>query len=252
MSDQTLRVLIVDDEHLAREMIKIYLRDFPDFELVGEFDNALAALDAVEEMRPDLIFLDIQMPVMDGFEFLRHLDQPPVILFSTAYDQFALKAFDASAADYLLKPYDRERFARALERARMLLGSRGAHLENLERLKRETAPAREFARRLAVKEGNRTRLIPVAAILYAEAQADYLKIHTQKERYLIHHRMKNLEEQLDPGDFVRIHRSYLVNIKGIRAVERSGKESLQVEMIDGAFLPVSREGWRRLKQLIGE
>ena len=243
-------VVIVDDEAPAREVIKHYLRDFPSLEVVAECSNGFDAVKAIQRHRPDLLFLDVQMPKLNGFEMLELLEEPPVIVFSTAYDQYALKAFEVNAADYLLKPFSRERFREALERATQALQNRSAHKRTLAGLVRHLDAGTEFLQRVAVKSGAQIFVIPVQKLTWLEAQDDYVMLHTREDSFLKQKTMKYFETHLDPKEFVRIHRSHIVRISEIQRIEQTGKESYAVVLAGGQTLPVSKRGHARLKAVL--
>src|SRR6185369_3192948 len=203
---QTLRAVIVDDEELARGFLRELLQAHPEIEIAGECGNGFEAVKAVSELAPDLLFLDVQMPKLDGFEVLELIDQslqsPPVVIFVTAHDQYATRAFDAHAVDYLLKPFGADRFERALERAKSRLGER--------RLPVEVAAGRspaERPQRIVVKDGTKVHIIPLDKLDYVEAQDDYVALHSGGRSHLKQQSIASLEAALDPARFVRIHRS---------------------------------------------
>ena len=246
--NQDLRAIIVDDEELARGFLREMLASHPDIELVAECSNGFEAVKAIAEIRPDLLFLDVQMPKLDGFEVLELIDPGPVVIFVTAYDQYAMRAFDAHAVDYLLKPFSRERFEKALERARLRLG------EQLPRpgLAAAARPPAERPQRIVVKDGPRVHVIPIDKLDYVEAQDDYVALHSGGKSYLKQQPIAGLEAQLDPARFVRIHRSVIVNLERVARIEPYGKESRLAILADGARLPVSRSGYARLLEAMGD
>ena len=261
---ETLRAVIVDDEELARVLLKEQLLTAGGVEVVAECANGFEAVKAVGELQPDLLFLDIQMPKLDGFEVLELIDPPPAVIFVTAYDQYALKAFDANAVDYLLKPFAEDRLAAALEKARALagMGQEGGHDVEL----REQASLREQAARVAaaarppdrplerivVKDGSKVHIIPIAKLDRAEAQDDYVALHSQGKAYLKQQTISSLAEQLPGKQFVRIHRSHIVNVDRIDRIEPYTKDSRVVVLRDGSQLPVSRSGYGNLRALLGD
>jgi two-component system LytT family response regulator len=247
MEQRTLRAVVVDDEELARGYLRELLREHPEIEIAAECANGFEAVKAIAESAPDLLFLDVQMPKLDGFEVLELIDPGPAVIFTTAYDQYAIRAFDAHAADYLLKPFDAARFERALERARTRLGER--------RPPDDLAAARppgDRPERIVVKDGTRVHVIPLDKLDYAEAQDDYVALHSGGKQYLKQQPIASLEAALDPARFVRIHRSAIVNLERVARIEPYGKESRLAILADGARLPVSRAGYARLLEAMGD
>jgi two-component system LytT family response regulator len=242
-----LRAVIVDDEELARGYLRELLRGHAEIEIAAECANGFDAVKAIGESSPDLLFLDVQMPKLDGFEVLELIDPGPAVIFTTAYDQYAIRAFDAHAADYLLKPFDAERFERALERARMRLAERRPP-PNLAAAR----PAGQRPERIVVKDGTRVHVIPLDKLDYAEAQDDYVALHSGGKQYLKQQPIASLEAALDPARFVRIHRSAIVNLERVARIEPYGKESRVAILADGARLPVSRAGYARLLEAMGD
>ena len=240
-----IKAIIVEDEELARELIKSYLKDQPSVEIIGEFADGYSGAIAINERKPDLVFLDIQMPKLNGFELLELIDFTPQIIFSTAYDQYAIKAFELNAVDYLLKPYSKERFFNALEKAiQRIRSGKKSSVENLLQHRERTT---EILDRIVVKTGNKIHVIPVEKIHYLEAQDDYVMIYTDSERHLKQKTMKFFEAHLDPSAFIRVHRSYIVRIDQISQLEQYGKESYLVIIKNGTKLPVSKSGYKRIK-----
>ncbi len=242
-----LRAVIVDDEELARAFLRELLQPHPEIEIAAECANGFEAVKAVAEHRPDLLFLDVQMPKLDGFEVLELIDPGPAVIFTTAFDQYAMRAFDAHAVDYLLKPFGPDRFERALERAKERLGER--------KLPTEVAaarPAAERPQRIVVKDGTKVHVIPLDKLDYVEAQDDYVALHSGGKQYLKQQPIGNLETALDPTRFIRIHRSAIVNLERVARIEPYGKESRLVILRDGARLPVSRSGYARLMEAMGD
>ncbi|HEX5228178.1 MAG TPA: protein kinase [Bryobacteraceae bacterium] len=252
-----LRVVIVDDEELARALLREYIGASSDVEIVAECANGFEAVKAITELAPDLVFLDVQMPKLDGFEVLELIGSEVAVIFVTAYDEYAMRAFDQHAVDYLLKPFSRERFQKALERARQRLGEQAPPKEEGARiaapeLASAARPPRQFLQRIVVKDGPRVHIIPVDRLDYAEAQDDYVSLHSQGKTYLKEQTISSLEAALDPERFVRIHRSTIVNLERIAKIEPYGKDSRVAVLSDGAQLPVSRAGYDRLRALLGE
>ncbi len=242
-----LRVVIVDDEELARGVLREYLAAHPEVEIVAECGNGFEAVKAATELRPDLVFLDIQMPKLDGFEVLELLGRDVAVVFVTAYDEYALRAFQVHAVDYLLKPFSAERLDEALAHAR-------THLSSSERP--PVAPLVAAARhgspadRLVVRDGSRVHVIPVDRLDYVQAQDDYVCLHAEGKQLLKEQTMAEIEAVLDPRRFVRIHRSYILNIERLTRVEPYGKDSRVAILADGTRLPVSRSGYAKLNELL--
>jgi len=247
-----LRAIIVDDEELARQLLREQLRDAGGVEIVAECANGFEAVKAAADFKPDLMFLDIQMPKLDGFEVLELIDPPPAVIFVTAFDLYAMKAFDAHAVDYLLKPFHAERLKKALDRARALLNEPQAKPFQAADLGAVARPPGQALERVVVKDGTKVHIIPIGKLDYVEAQDDYIALHSEKKNYLKQQPISTIETQLDPKRFVRIHRSYIVNLERIARIEPYTKDSRVVVLQDGGQLPVSRAGYGRLKELLGE
>jgi len=246
-----MRALIVDDEPLARALLAEQLAELGGVELVGEASNGFEAVKRCEELAPDLVFLDIQMPKLSGFEVLELLgDAAPAVIFVTAYDEYALKAFAVHAVDYLLKPVEPERLAAALERARRRLAE-AAGGPDAVRLAAAARPPGRALERVLVREEGRIHVLPAERIDYVEARDDYLLFVSGALRLRKQQTLAELEAQLDPGRFVRIHRSYLLNVERLARLESYGKDSWLAFLADGSRLPVSRRGYARLKDLLG-
>lgn len=250
MSDDRsrLRAVIVDDEDLARAVLREHLAAHPQIEIVGECANGFQAVKAVPELKPDLLFLDIQMPKLNGFEVLELLPDPPAVVFVTAFDQYAIKAFDVHAIDYLLKPFSPERLAMALDQVVSRAGP--ASRESLAALLVDTRKKDAPVERILVRDGTRVHVVPVDKLDYAEAQDDYVCLHSEGKRFLKEQTMGELESLLDPKRFVRIHRSYILNIERIARVELYAKDSRIAILQSGIKLPVSRSGYARLGALL--
>ena len=244
------KALIVDDEELARKLLREMLSGHDEIEVAGECANGMEAVKAATEHKPDLLFLDVQMPKLTGFDVLELIDRGRVaVIFVTAYDQYAMKAFDVHAVDYLLKPFSRERFEAALDRAKAQGPEKAVDAAELAAAAR---PAGQFAERIVVKDGSKVTLIPVAKLDYAEALDDYVSLVSDGKKHLKQQTISGLEMALDPGVFVRIHRSYLVNLERVSRIEPYGKDSKVAILQNGAKLPVSRTGYTRLKKLLDE
>jgi two-component system LytT family response regulator len=244
------RAVLVEDEDLARQILREMLKTHPEVEIAGECANGFEAVKLVPELKPDLLFLDIRMPKLDGFEVLELIgtNDSMAVIFVTAYDQHALRAFEVHAVDYLLKPFAADRFEAALERAKMRLGQKTSPPAS-----QVAASAREsghYAERIVVKDGTRVQIIPVAKLDYAEAQDDYVALATQGKKYLKPQTISSLESALDPKNFLRIHRSYLVNLERVAKLEPYSKDSHVAILHDGTRLPVSRAGYGRLRAVL--
>lgn len=243
------RALVVDDEFLARELLKEHLQAWPNIEVVGECENGFEAVKVAGELKPDLMFLDIQMPKLDGFEVLELLCPQPTVVFVTAYDQHALKAFEVHAVDYLLKPYSPERFGEAIQRAlaRMDKGHptqiQAADLSN-------TAKSDWPLDRIVVKDGTKVTLIPLSKVDYIQAQDDYVLIKTPEKGHLKQQTLGSLEQRLDPSRFMRIHRSFIIQLDRLVRLEQGESESWAAVLQDGSRLPVSKSGYARIKPLL--
>jgi two-component system LytT family response regulator len=239
----------VDDEELARHIIRELLQPHSEIEVVAECANGFEAMKAFAEHKPDLIFLDVQMPKLTGFDVLELIGTGPMVIFVTAYDQYAMRAFDVHAVDYLLKPIGRERFEAALSRAKERLGERMPAAQELAAAAR---PPQQFLERVVVKDGTRVTLIPIAKLDYVEAQDDYVALASQGKKHLKQQTIASLEACLDPKCFVRIHRSYIVNLERVVRIEPYGKDSRLAILSDGTRLPVSRTGYARLQSMLEE
>lgn len=251
---QPIRAVIVDDEPLAREGVRLHLEAESDIEVIGEAGSGEEAVSLIGTVRPDLLFLDVQMPGLDGFGVLEALGPAhmPVTIFTTAYDQFALRAFDAHAIDYILKPYDRERFHSAIERARTQLnGRRKATADDrLDSLLDELRSRSQYLERIVVRSGGRIMILRVAEIDWIEAASNYVRLHAGGREYLLRETMTALESKLDPADFVRIHRSTIVRVDRIRELEPLFQGDYVV-ILEGNTRLTSSRGYRdRLQELL--
>jgi two-component system LytT family response regulator len=243
-----LHAIIVDDEPLARQIMREYAAMQPGLEIVAECANGFEAVKAVAEHDPDIVFLDIQMPKLDGFEVLELIDRNRAIVFATAYDEYAIRAFEVHAADYLLKPFTPERFAAAVEKAREQLAARDT--KRYDAISADTAAARPLDR-ILVRDGAKVHVIDIDAIDYVEAQDDYVAFHSGDKRVLKQQTLSDLEKKLDPSKFVRIHRSTILNIARLARLELYAKDSYVAILQGGKQLPVSRSGYAKLRQMIG-
>ncbi len=247
--DKKWKAIIVDDEELARHVIGEFLEPHSEIAIAAECANGMEAVKAVAQYQPDLLFLDVQMPKLTGFDVLELIGTETPVIFVTAYDQYAMRAFEVHAVDYLLKPIGRERFEAALERAKSRLGAKMPAAHELAATARRP---QQFLERLVVKDGTKVTLIPVAKLDYAEAQDDYVALATQGKKHLKQQTIAGLEAGLNPDSFVRIHRSYIVNLERVARIEPYGKDSRLAILTDGTRLPVSRAGYARLKALLDE
>lgn len=244
-----INAIIIDDEPLAREIIKAYLKSFPGINVASECENGFQGIKAINELKPDLVFLDVQMPKITGFEMLELLDELPVVIFTTAYDQYALKAFEANAADYLLKPFSEERFKESINKASFFLSDKKKNKETIGSVVEQLDKKQEFLERVVVKNGPKIHILPAEKITFIEAQDDYVMLNTPEGRFLKQKTMKFFEDHLNPEEFIRIHRSYLVRLSEIKQIELFEKETYRIQISGGKFLPVSKSGYARLKQV---
>jgi two-component system, LytTR family, response regulator len=243
-----IRTIIVDDEEPARLLLREYLSAHEEVKIIAECSNGLDAVKSITELKPDLVILDIQMPKLNGFEVLELVEQPPAIIFATAYNQFAVKAFEVHAADYLLKPFSKERLDEALSHA----------IEHMTKSKPLQTQTLAYAagmkttplERILIKDGSKVHIIPVERIDYIEAQDDYVAIKSDGKTHLKQERMSTLEKELDAQSFVRVHRSYIVNIERIARIELYAKDSRMAILKDGTKLLISRAGYDKLKELL--
>jgi two-component system LytT family response regulator len=245
-----LRVVIVDDEEPARLGVRQDLEAIGGIEVVAECANGFEAVKAVTETSPDLLLLDVQMPKLDGFDVLELVGRDVGVIFITAYDEFALRAFDVHAIDYLLKPFTRERLKSALDRARARRGTPGGAVPDAARLRAEARPAASAIERIVIRDGPQVHVVPVGQVDYIEAQDDYVNVHAAGKAYLKEQTLSDLEGQLDPSRFVRVHRSYLLNVERLARVELYAKDSRVAILQDGRKLPISRSGYQRLQQIL--
>lgn len=247
---EKIKTLIIDDEVLAREIIKKYLLGKENFEIIGECGNGFEGLKIISDEKPDIVFLDIQMPKINGFEMLELLNEPPVIIFTTAFDQYALKAFEVNAADYLLKPFSIERFDEALAKAIILLKEKNKQTEIIKNLITHHDNSNENLERIVIKDGHKINIVPIEDIKWIEAQDDYVMIYSFSGKYLKQKTMKYFEDHLNQKEFVRIHRSFIVSVKLIKKIELLEKESYQVTLEDKTILPMSKNGYNNIKKII--
>jgi len=243
-----MRIAIVDDEELARKVLREYLASYDDIEIVAECANGFEVVKLVTELKPDLLLLDIQMPRLDGFEVLELIGREVDVIFVTAYDKYALQAFEVHAVDYLLKPFTADRLREALDRAKARIQTK--QLLPIEDLTRTVRPAGARSERILIRDGANVHVIPLAQIDYVEAQDDYVCFRSEGKRYLKQQTLADVESALDPSQFVRIHRSYILNIDRLAKLELYAKDSHAAILRDGTRLPVSRSGYLRLNSLL--
>jgi two-component system, LytTR family, response regulator len=247
-SKNSTRTILVDDEEPARLVLREFLSAHEDIEIIAECANGFDAVKAITDSNPDLVILDIQMPKLNGFEVLELVDRPPSVIFATAYNQYAVKAFEVHAVDYLLKPFSKERLSEALEHAK-------EHLNKNKSLPLQVLASAAGMRtspleRILVKEGSKVYVIPVDKIDYIEAQDDYVAIKSDGKTHLKQERMAELEKELDTSQFVRVHRSYILNLERIARIELYAKDSRMAILKDGTKLLISRAGYDKLKGLL--
>lgn len=246
MNDAPVRVVVVDDEAHARALILEYLGESPGFEVVAECANGFEAVKVISRERPDLILLDIQMPRLDGFEVLELLDPKPAVIFITAFDEYAVKAFEVHAIDYLLKPFSRERFLSVLEHAagRLRPGMPDDAVALAQVGRRQALPLD----RILVRHESDVVIIPTIRLDFAEAQDDYVRLAVGESSYLKQQTLSELEEQLDSRRFIRVHRSYIINVDRLARVELYSKDSRVAVLRDGTKVPISRAGYAKLRE----
>jgi two-component system LytT family response regulator len=247
-TDKKMKVVIVDDEEPARKLLREYLAGYEDIVIAAECANGFEAVKAVTELKPDVLLLDIQMPRLDGFEVLELVGREVNVIFVTAYDRYALRAFEVHAVDYLLKPFSPERLRQALDRARDRLAAR-TPVAGLE-LAAAARPPGTYLERVAIRDGANVHVIPVSKIDYVEAQDDYVCFHSERKGFLKQQTLSDVETALSPAQFVRIHRSYILNIERLAKLELYAKDSYAAILRDGTRLPVSRSGYARLQALL--
>jgi two-component system LytT family response regulator len=243
-----ITAILVDDETLAREVLREHIASHLEISIVAECSNGFDAVKTITELKPDLVFLDIQMPKLNGFEVLELIDHNPTVIFVTAYDQYALKAFEVHAVDYLLKPFSKDRFEEALAHAKKSF-ERGTSMA-IEKVVSSVQANDQPMERILIREGSRVHVIPVEKIDYVEAQDDYISVRSDGKSLLKQHRLSDLEKSLDPARFVRIHRKYILNVDRLARIELYAKDSRVAILKDGTKLQVSRAGYEKLKQLL--
>jgi len=244
-----MKVVIIDDEPLARSIVKEYLQKHPEFELMQECNDGFEGIKAIQQHQPDLIFLDIQMPKINGFEMLELIDHPPAVIFTTAFDEYAIKAFEAHAIDYLLKPFNKERFDKAIKK--WMDQRNNSQKEATQDLLETASQSPSQNQRIVIKDGSKIKIIPVQDVFYLEAADDYVKIHTKEGYFLKNKTMAHFEQTMDPEHFVRSHRSYIVNVQQITRIDPYEKDNHVAILRSGAKVPVSRSGYGKLRTVLG-
>jgi len=242
-----IRTIIIDDEPLATGLIQEYLNEYKDIELLAVCHDGFEGLKAIQKHQPDLIFLDVQMPKINGFEMLELLEELPAVIFSTAFDEYAMQAFEVHAVDYLLKPFSQERFNKSLEKYRQ--SGLAQNVEGL--LKNDSMEVKEYLSRIVLKDRNDIKIIPTVEIQYLEANDDYVNIYTKEGKFLKNKTLSYFEKHLDREAFVRVHRSYLVKIAEITKIEAYKKDSHILLLKSGEQIPVSKTGYPKLKAVLG-
>jgi two-component system, LytTR family, response regulator len=243
-----IRTLIIDDEEPARMLVQKFLKDFSEIQVLGECSDGFAAAKSINEHKPDLIFLDVQMPKLSGFELLEIIEHKPQVIFTTAYDSYAIKAFDENAVDYLLKPFSRERFADAVRKVmdRIATETEQSYTEVIALAEEKT----EILQRIAVKSGSKIEVIAASDIVFLESEGDYVMIHTKTGKFLKEKTMKYFEQHLDPDTFIRVHRSYIISINEISRIELFEKESYIIKLKSGDQVKASNSGYKALKDAL--
>lgn len=242
-----IRTILIDDESLARDVVKHYLKDYPNIEIVAECSDGFEGLKAIALHKPDFVFLDIQMPKISGFEMLELVEKHPAVIFTTAFDEYAIKAFEVNAVDYLLKPIEKSRFDQAMQKLPAKLEKEETSSELLETA--SLSPVQN--NRIVVKTSGVIKIIPVSELNYLEADDDYVKLSTTEGVFHKNKTMSFFEQTLDPGQFIRIHRSYIINMAQVTKIELKEKDSYVVLLKSGIWLPVSKTGYVKLKTSLG-
>lgn len=243
------KVVIIDDEPLARSIVLEYLQEHPSIEIAAECNDGFQGVKAIMQHKPDLIFLDIQMPKINGFEMLELLDSTPSVIFTTAFDEYAIKAFEANAIDYLLKPFSKERFDLAIQKWNEKKNTSAE--KNIQSLIENTTKQPDERNRIVVKNGSDIRIVPMADVMYIEAYDDYVKIFTKDTYYLKKKTMNYYEQVLDSSQFFRTHRSFIINLQELTKIEPLEKNTYVVLLKNGKRIPLSRTGYSKLKETLG-
>jgi len=248
-----MKTIIIDDEPLARSIVKEYLQSYPEIELVQECNDGFEGVKAINQLQPDLIFLDIQMPKINGFEMLELIDNPPQVIFTTAFEEYAIKAFETHAVDYLLKPFSKERFDKALQKLfqQQKTSADKTPEEKTKNVLDAAGQSPVQSSRIVVKDGSKIKIIPVTQIQYLEAADDYVKIHITEGSFLKKKTMQFFEDSLAPFHFVRVHRSYIINTQLITRIDAYEKDSHVALLSSGARVPVSKAGYAKLREVLG-
>jgi two-component system, LytTR family, response regulator len=241
-----IKTVLIDDEPLARSVVREYLQSFSNFQIVAECNDGFEGVKAITQHKPDLVFLDIQMPKINGFEMLELIDTPPAVIFTTAFDEYAIKAFEAHAIDYLLKPFSKDRFDKAIQKWMQQSSSKKSTVQLPEDIRQP-----EEKNRIVIKESGNIRIIPVHDVIFIESYDDYVKIHTAKEVFLKKKTMSFYESALDGNQFVRIHRSYILQLSYLTRIEPLEKETHVALLKNGVKLPLSKTGYVKVKQVLG-
>jgi len=245
-----IRVLIIDDEPLARMVVKEYLQAFDQFEVIQECNDGFEGLKAIQQHQPDLVFLDVQMPKINGFEMLELVEQAPAVIFTTAFDEYAIKAFETHAVDYLLKPFSKDRFNKAIEKYLANVPA-PVKAKQTEELLETAALSPAQHERIVVKTGTKVKIIPVQDVEYLAADDDYVSVYTAEGSFLKNKTMNFFEQTLDPRQFVRVHRSFMIAISQITRIDPYEKDAHLAILKSGAKIPVSKTGYGKLKQVLG-
>src|SRR5688500_5246329 len=245
-----IKVILIDDEPLAQSIVTEYLQSYPQSNIVQCCNDGFEGVKAIAQHKPDLLFLDIQMPKINGFEMLELIEQPPAVIFTTAFDEYAIKAFEAHAIDYLLKPFSKDRFDKAIQKWLQQRTQAQTFSTNTTALNDEIRQPEE-RNRIVVKEGSNIKIVPVHDVHYIEAYDDYVKIFTQKEMFLKKKTMSFYEQSLNPSQFVRVHRSYILSLQQLTRIEQAEKDTYLALLKSGAKIPLSKTGYLKLKTVLG-
>jgi two-component system LytT family response regulator len=246
-----MKAIIIDDEPLARSIVKEYLQSYPDIEVAQECNDGFEGVKAINQHQPDLIFLDIQMPKINGFEMLELVEELPAVIFTTAFEEHAIRAFEVNAVDYLLKPFSKDRFEKALQKWLASRSTTAAPQQTAQLLETASTSMPAQSNRIVVKINGKIKIIPVQDVHYLEAADDYVKIITQEGAFLKNKTMSFFEQTLDPQQFARVHRSYILNVNQVTRIEPYEKENHLAILRTGAKVPVSKTGYPRLKTALG-
>lgn len=245
-----ITVILIDDEPLARGILKEYLQEYPDFSVLAECGDGFEAIKAIGKHKPDLIFLDVQMPKISGFELLEVLDEPPAIIFTTAFEEYAIRAFEKHAVDYLLKPISKPRFDQALEKYRNIAGT-AARGEKLKEILSDAGEQQGYVQRILIKTHQNIKIIPVDQVVLLAADDDYVNVHTAGAQYLKNKTLSFYEKNLDPAEFVRVHRSYIIRLDQLTRIEPYEKDSQKAILKNNQSVPVSKTGYPKLMRALG-